>query len=177
MKCGAKTRNGGECRNAAGHRTEHPGFGRCSKHGGSTPNHNLRAVQNQVAQDLARMDVAPVTDPLAALAQLGGQVVAWRDRMADLVNDLTSVRYDGHGPVGEQTRAEVLLFERAIDQCRRVLVDIAKLNLDERMVRINEAQAELVDRALTAALQDLGLTAEQQEQAREATSRHLRAVS
>jgi hypothetical protein len=43
-----------------------------------------------------------------------------------------------------------------------VLVDLARLNLDERAVRIQEAQVALVAGALTQALAEAGLTDGQQ---------------
>jgi ribosomal protein L16/L10AE len=59
----------------------------------------------------------------------------------------------------------------------RFLVDLAKLNLDERLVRLNEAQAALVNQVIRAALAEIGLTPEQLEAARPAIGRHLRAAA
>jgi len=36
-QCGARTRSGEPCRQAAGWGTDHPGVGRCKLHGGATP--------------------------------------------------------------------------------------------------------------------------------------------
>jgi hypothetical protein len=36
-RCGAKTRAGGRCKNAAGFGTDHVGAGRCKFHGGMAP--------------------------------------------------------------------------------------------------------------------------------------------
>lgn len=57
---------------------------------------------------------------------------------------------------------------------------LAKLALDagvaERRVKIVEQQVEMTQQALEAALEDLGLTREQRQEARQGFARHLRAV-
>ena len=133
-----------------------------------------RAERNARAA-LAALDVQPVSDPLRELALLAGQVVAWKDAIAEQVNTLTGLRYEGNG-AGEQLRAEVALWERALDRCRAVLVDIARLDLGAKMAAITEAQAALVEKAVMAALADAGLDLEATERARRVIGRHLRAV-
>jgi predicted Kef-type K+ transport protein len=127
---------------------------------------------------LARLDVQPVADPLEQLALLAGQVLAWRDVMADQVNALTSIRYEaiGENGSGEQLRAEVALFERALDRCERVLVNIARLDLGAKMARISEAHMVLMERALAAALAESDMDLDAADRARHAFARHLRAV-
>ena len=120
--------------------------------------------------------MAPVTDPLAALSAIAGAVVAWKDMLAGKVNTLTSLRYETEVG-GEQLRAEVALWERALDRCGKFLVDIAKLNIEERMARVTEAQAEMAEKALMATLGELGFTPQQQRDAQVKLGRHLRAVS
>ncbi|MGE5830698.1 MAG: hypothetical protein ACM30G_20370 [Micromonosporaceae bacterium] len=50
--CGATTRAGHPCGQAAGHGTPHRGQGKCAHHGGSTPTH-IRAAQNVLARQTA----------------------------------------------------------------------------------------------------------------------------
>lgn len=174
--CGAKKRQGeGTCQRPAGWGTDHLGFGPCRTHGGNTKNHRTAALRGQAERVLADLHAPPVDNPLTELARITGQVVAWKDGLADRVNELTSLRYSTDG--GEQLRSEVALFERALDRCERFLTAMAKLNIDERLTRISEQQAALVNQAVIAALQDLGLPAEQQQEARRGVARHLRAVS
>lgn len=179
-KCGAKKRQGeGTCQRPAGWGTDHPGTGRCKLHGGSTPDHRTAALREQADRALktalADLDAPPIEDPLTELARITGQVVAWKDAIAARVNALTSLRYSTDG--GEQLRVEVALFERALDRCERFLASMARLNIDERLTRISEQQAALITRAVTAALQDLGLSPDLQQEARRGVARHLRAVS
>lgn len=66
----------------------------------------------------------------------------------------------------EQTRAEVVLYERAMDRTARVLKDISKMALQEKIVSLGKAQTELMVRLLMATVNDMGLTAEQIDRAR-----------
>jgi hypothetical protein len=126
--------------------------------------------------ELARLEVDPVGDPVTQLAVLAGQILAWRDAMAEKVNALTSIRYEaiGENGSGEQLRAEVALWERALDRCERVLIAMAKLNIDERLARISERQLGMIEAALSAALASEGLDLEAQARAKRVVARHLR---
>ena len=56
--CGGRKRDGLPCRKSAGHSTPHPGFGRCSMHGGSTPTH-VAASQMANARETAQLFAVP----------------------------------------------------------------------------------------------------------------------
>lgn len=151
----------------------------CSIHGGKSPRAVAaaaeRVLDGQVRAELARLETDPVEDPLRELQRLAGQVLAWKDALGHRVNELTSIRYTSETG-GEQLRAEVALFERAMDRCATVLTAMARLNIDERLARITERQIEVCYGALVAALGGIGLTVEQQREARALFARHLRAV-
>ena len=155
-RCGGTNRAGAPCGNTAGYKTTHPGTGNCTFHGGSSPNGRAHALGQQAAAELARLDVEPLADPLTQLALLAGQAVAWKDAMAAQVNTLTSLRYEGEA-YGEQLRAEVLLWERALDRCERFLVGMARLDIDERLSKISEAQGHLMVSFVVAALARFGI--------------------
>lgn len=180
--CGAKKHQGeGTCHKEAGWGTDHVGIGPCKLHAGCTPNVSksarMKLAEIEAAKELARLDVVPVDNPLTELSKLAGQVIAWRDAIAELVNDLTDIRYESAGG-GEQLRAEVALFERAMDRCIAVLTAIARLNIDERLLKISERQADAVIAAIETALnaaevrdQDL------RSKAKQAAARHLQQVA
>jgi hypothetical protein len=182
-KCGAKTRQEGSheyCNLAAGWGTSHPGDGRCRLHGGSTKNQKLGAAkikaEREVRKVLAELDVEPVDDPLTALMQLAGQVLAWQKATAALVNDLEHrIRYEG-ATGAEQLRAEVQIYERAMDRAEKVLSSIARLNIEERLAQISEAQADRVIAAIDAALAAAGLAGADASKAKQVAARHLRSV-
>ena len=174
-KCGGKNRQGGPCGNPAGKNTDHLGSGNCSNHGGCTPTGRTAALNEQAQRLLYHHGAGAVTDPLEALQRLAGRALMLEETIGGLVNNLRSVRY-GTEAGGEQLRSEVAILERAMDRCGKILVDIAKLNIDERLARVTEQQAEQVSAALSAVLADMGLTQQQQQAARTGVARHLRAV-
>jgi len=178
-RCGAETRA----------EDKHPcrqwpmkNFHRCKLHGGMTPGARRKAEENRAKEQLDKylkrlnLDAEPVTDPLRALSELAGEVTRWKNLARMYVQHLESLRYSGFQG-GEQIRGEVVIYERAMDRCVQVLATIAKLNIDERLAAIDERQAATVDRALTAALEELGLPPEQRQQASEVLVRHLRIVA
>jgi hypothetical protein len=57
----------------------------------------------------------------------------------------------------EQTRMEVGLYERSQDRAARVLKDVSKMALSEKIVSIGRAQTELIIRIMMGTLEDLGL--------------------
>lgn len=146
-------------------------------HGGRLPRvkaaASRRVAEDEVRRGLANLDVTPVGDPFEQLSLLAGQVVAWKDALAGKVNELTQLRYEAMGAGTEQLRAEVALFERALDRCASVLGTIAKLNIDDRLARISERQAEAVIRAVDAAIAAVGRGASPAE-ARSVAARELR---
>lgn len=182
-RCGAQKRQGekGEtCTLAAGWGTDHVGTGRCRLHGGNTRNQRVAARAEKVEQDarrvLATLDVQPIEDPFAALSKLAGQVVSWQEAMSAIVNDLGDrVRYETEGGA-EQLRAEIALYERAMDRTGSILGMIAKLDIEDRMARVTERQADALVSALEAGLAAIGVTGTQADEARQAAARHLRAV-
>ena len=124
--------------------------------------------------ELARLNLPPVADPLSQLAAVTAEVLAWKDAWAARVNDLTSVRYEGTG-AGEQLRAEIAVWERALDRCERFLVAMARLNIDERLTAISEAQAAAVIEAIGVACDAVRLSPEQRRVAIGAVQEHFAA--
>ena len=122
-------------------------------------------LHEQAAAELARLDVPPVQDPLAELAKLAGEAVAWKNRMAERVNELDQIRYrDAKG--SEQLRAEIALWERALDRCVSTCSAIARLGIDDRLTGVRERTADMLTAALTAALTACGMDLETQIRAR-----------
>jgi hypothetical protein len=132
-------------------------------------------LQEQAARLLYQHDAPPVTDPLSALQRLAGRAAAWEDIIGEKVNDLHSLRYSTEG--GEQLRAEIAVMERAMDRLGKLLVDIAKLNIEERLAGIRKQTADMLERALDAALQQAGIGLDKQAEARETFRRNLKVVA
>jgi hypothetical protein len=182
--CGAKTRQEGAaptCSLSAGWGTDHPGTGHCRLHGGNTPAQKTRARKIQADKEaravLAELQVDPVEDPLTALAQLAGQVLGWQKATAVLVNRLgEEIRYEGRAGA-EQLRAEVQMYERAMDRASTVLSTIARLDIDGRLARIEETKAQILMDAVQAGLAAIGVIGEQADKVKQVMARKLRAVA
>lgn len=95
--------------------------------------------------------IPPVGNLGEALHTAVAEVVAFRDYLRGKVADLEQWRYeDAKG--AEQLRSEMALYERALQFTVRALIDLSKLGLEERLVRIEEERADLVIAAFREAL-------------------------
>ena len=167
-KCGGK-RHGRDdtCQLPAGWGTDHVGYGKCRKHLGNAPT-VAAAAERDRAEDEARKilagitDFEPVGDPVEALRELAGRASKWTEVLGAIVADLERIRY--RTEAAEQLDARIGVYERAIQITGRLLADIARLNLDERAVRVEEAQTAIVGEALRTALAESPLTPEQQKE-------------
>ena len=92
------------------------------------------------------------------------------------MNDLKHLRYGTEGG-GEQLRAEVAVLERAMDRCGKLLTDLARLNIEERLAAVREATARMLEQALDVALEASGVSLDGKAKAREAFRRNLRIVA
>lgn len=153
-RCVARSKTTGEqCKKPAMH-----GCTVCRAHGGAAPQVRARAEQRVIEEHARALtafsDASPITDPLGALANLAGEVVGWQAQIRNLVTMLNELTLTDDFGV-ERAKALVEIYERAMSRTGRVLVDIGKLNLDERMTRVSEAQLELLSRAVDRACEVL----------------------
>ena len=179
--CGGKLRRrDGTCGRAAGAGTDHKGWGNCSWHGGSSPSGGQSAaekrIEDQARKLLYQHDAPPASNPLLALQALAGRALAMEAAIGETVNRLGAIRYDTETG-GEQLRAEVAVMERAMDRCGKLLVDIARLNIDERLVKIEEDKAKVIIEAIEIALAAAGIRGQAATEAKRAAARHLRTAA
>lgn len=167
--CAGRRKDGSPCKGPAVN-----GSDKCRMHLGKKT--SVVKLAHQAEQLLYQYDAGPVQNPLEALQALAGRALALEHAIGTIVNDLNTIRY-GSDAGGEQLRSEVAVLERAMDRAGRLLVDIAKLNIDERLAKVTERQTEIVAGALAAALGEMGLSPEQQRDARSRVARHLRSVA
>lgn len=175
-RCGAslgKKRPGETCR-----RFPRKNQKRCDLHGAGSPQAKRKAAEREAEQKIKRtigqLEVTPIKDPLTALSELAGEIVAWKDTLALHVGELKSYGYAGEH--GEQIKAAVQLYERAMDRAVTVLDKIARLDIDSRLAAIDERRVDLLERAIDAALNALDLTPEQTQKAWGAVEVHLTSV-
>jgi hypothetical protein len=166
-RCGARTRSSGQpCQLPAGWGTDHIGAGPCRKHLGSTRNHQEHArrvlaerAEASALAELHRIGVEPLGNPLEALAELAAEARQWQMILRRQVAGLESLSSTAPDGV-ERVRAVVILFERAMDRAAAFAAMMAKLDIDDRIFKLNErigaAQGERIAAAVTGILEDLG---------------------
>lgn len=151
---------------------------RCKVHGGATPQAKLKAAQIQLERSigaaLESLGVQPVENPLVELQKIAGYVTAWLEVCRQHLNVVNSMGYSTE--MGEQVRAEILVWERAQDRAVHTLATLGKLNIDARLAAIEERQAEQVEAAFAAAMAVLGLDLERRSDVEREFARHLRIV-
>jgi alpha-D-ribose 1-methylphosphonate 5-triphosphate synthase subunit PhnG len=159
--CGAKKRQGeGTCRRPAGWGTDHAGVGHCKLHGGCTKNQRKKAksqiVDAEVREILQREPLNPVSDPLHQLQMLAAEILRIKDIFAAKVEALSEWEYRNDDD-NEELRAVIQGYERGLDRANRVLVSMARLDLDERFARIDEARAIVVAAVIERVLDGVGV--------------------
>lgn len=174
-QCVHATVTGGRCSNAA---MEEQTV--CNMHGGRAPQ-NIRAAQVRIAEKRARQQLAvlgepvPVENALEALQRVAGEVLAWKAACKSFVDALSPEQYRYASKAGlEQIQGHVVLWERAMDRAAEVLAKLSRVQVDERLAVIEQAKADMLAAALTAALTEAGIPAEQASVIRVDFSRRLR---
>lgn len=125
-----------------------------------------------------RLDHEPVENPLVALQQLAGRLTSWLNYCEECVRLLEGrIRYSTDG--GEAIRGEITLYTQAMRDLSVTLVAIGRLNIDERLVAIAEAQKDMILTAIDAGLLAAGIRHNdpRMADARLAVVRHLRVIS
>ena len=173
--CGAKTRAGVPCKRQAMR-----GSNRCDFHGGKSPQARRKAAERLLEQRaqsvLAELgeDIEPIRDPLTALEEVAGQVMALVGLLKGKVSELTEIRYSS-GMGLEQVRSELSVYLSALTRAESVLGRIISLDLEGRRVTIEEAKVAAVVLALDKVLAspDLSLDSERQRRGRQLLARAL----
>lgn len=171
-RCSATNRHGEPCTQRAvlGQRV-------CHYHGAASPQAKAAAQRRMAeAQALATVEhegVRPLGDPIRALRDLAAEALTVKEFFRARVAALQELRYQG-GPF-EQTRAELLLYERGLDRAQKFLLDLARLNLDERELKLEQGLVNLVVEVFLKVFQaaELGLSPAQVVTARRIASREL----
>lgn len=83
-------------------------------------------------------------DPLAALIAVAADAEQWRNACKLMVGQLDQLRHKSSNEV----RAEVALWERALDRSARILEGLVRLDVESRLVKLEESKAALMAGAL-----------------------------
>ena len=130
----------------------------CKAHGGRAKQVKAaaarRLAEDKIRRSLDHVEIREVDNPLAELRRLTSEVVAWKDAMASHVAALDDRYRDTDAKGGEQLRAEVALYERALDRAGKFLEMWARLGIDamlaDMQVRVTETQVGALTRGLDA---------------------------
>jgi hypothetical protein len=176
-KCSGTNREGQPCGNAAGKGTDHVGSGNCKHHGGATPAGRKHA-QEQAARKAVETyglprDISP-TDALLEEVRYSAGHVAWlRAKVAeleaaDLVWGMTEQVDKGateFSGVDTTHAAAVNVWLELYFRERKHLLDLTKtaisVGIEERRVRLAEAQGALMNDVIRRILARLSLTQDQ----------------
>jgi len=150
----------------------------CAAHGGRAPQMKATAALN-VAERKAEgllagiTDFEPVTDPLTELQRVAGRAVRLVEVLEPVVAELKRIRYESQA---EQVDGRMVVYERALDRAGKILADMARLNIEERLARVGEAQARQINHVIRGVAAEIGL-AVTEEAVRQAVARHIRMVA
>lgn len=179
-RCGAKTRNG-TCRNAAGERTSHPGYGTCYRHGGCTPDSTKHAEKLMAEEAAERFGVPVETTAQDALLDLlafaQGKVDFYRAQVKRLTPDqmvggtirIQRTRKHPGQPdelVEDITTAQttkniwVVLLDEAEKHLLNVAGTIGSLGIEVERVKLAKEQGAMWHRLLLQVLEAYGIPAD-----------------
>lgn len=182
LACGASSKSErGWCGYPAGWGTDHPGEGRCRKHGGSTETQRKGAALSAARKHLAASvktfglpkDVSPQQALLDEVQWTAGHVEWLREQVQELeTNELiwglskvehkNATEFAGTD-IAESAHIHVLveLYQRE----RRHLVDVCRIaiaaGIEEQRVKLAERQGNILAAALGRLFDDLSLSADQ----------------
>ena len=179
QQCHAKSKTTGkQCGNYS-----LPGQKVCRMHGGKA-SQNLAAaevrirtqkIEAQANASLAHIGLEPVEDPLGELSKLAGASQALMEALGARVNSLTELEhFDAKN--SPAIKAEVQMYERAMDRTHRLLDSLVKHGYAERQIQIQESEAMVEAGDLRRVIPTLGLEPAQQKQAQVLLAAEFRAM-
>jgi hypothetical protein len=167
-RCGANTKRGAVCHKPAGWGTPYR-HGRCKLHGGASPTHVKAAQRREAERAVEQFGLPREVEPHEALLEEVHRAaghVAWLGEVVgqlernQLVHGITRTVQLPDGSRTVEARAAINIWVKLYQEERRDLVRTAKLALDagveERQVRLAEAQAQQLAQVIRAILTDLG---------------------
>ena len=144
----------------------------CRHHGGSHP--AARQVGERVMEDRIRqhrlkqmaekygLAVGEEVNPLEELQGLIRECTALKDFLFEKVTELDEITYTDRIGV-ENVRQVMAMYERALERTGRILVDTGKLDIDNRLAKVTERQADLVATVLERVLTKMELGEDRRE--------------
>jgi len=157
-QCTGHTRSGERC-------TKRPIVGGtvCYTHGGATEQVKAKARERllhaKLNGELVKLGWEPVIDPISKYAEVGGEVLAFKDLARERVNELAGKwETPAEGFIAEDTRAAVQVYERALDRAERTLARMIGIGFTAHAHRLAEDRGHAFLGAMRAMLADPRVT-------------------
>lgn len=156
----------------------------CYHHGGASPQAKeaakrrlqTRKIEAFADSVLAHEGLEGIEDPLTELSRLTSGSKALMEALGARVNSLQELEhFDAKN--SPAIKAEVQMYERALDRTARLLESLVKAGYVERQIRIQETEAQMVAGVLKRTIAALGLTPEQQQKAQQVLAEEFRALA
>lgn len=151
------------------------GLDKCHVHGAGHPAAKAmgeRIMQDRVEQHRLKqlieqhgLSEEEALNPLLQLQKLGVETLAVKQFFLEEMAKLEDMVYDDRLGI-EQVRQMVMLYERAAERASRLMVDMARLDIDNRLAKISERQGDIIATILEKVLSRLDLGDERREQAK-----------
>lgn len=164
------------CQQGRGQRTSHPGTGNCDWHGGDSPNGKIKAMREAAENALSTLGIPDQLDPVASLFE-AVRVAAWREHGLRRLLMARPRLFDVDHAGDDREDVVSAMHDRALKRRAEIAKMAIDAGLDERIVRLAEAQGEVIHRVLTAALDAAGVSGESRTRAEDAVVRELLAVT
>ena len=180
-KCGAKVKSKElkelgltrYCFKTAGMGTPHLGEGKCKWHLGNTLNHVRAGVQVRMKKELLTLserlgEPEPMGPPEVEAYQLASKMKLWTIILEEKMSELNGILEVTDKAGVEHVRALIEIMERAWERYQGALEFMLKYNLHERIVALEERQANLIGTAFMNIMlsQDMKLSEMQIDTAR-----------
>lgn len=164
------------CRQYKGYRTSHPGTSTCWLHGGESPGGKIAGMREAAENALSTLGIEDQLDPVASLFE-AVRVAAWREHGLRRLLMARPRLFDSDHTGDDREDVVSAMHDRALKRRAEIAVMAIAAGLDERIVRLAEAQGEVIHRVLTAALDAAGVSGEARTKAEDAVVRELLAVT
>lgn len=97
------------------------------------------------------------TNALMQMVDLVDRITEWVHSSESRLNQVPEAEWRYRDRSGEQTRAEVLIYERALDRAAKSLAQVSKMAINDKIVSLGKAQTELMIKLMLAVLSEMPL--------------------
>jgi hypothetical protein len=127
---------------------------------------------------LERERLAPLEDPIQQLQLVAAEIIKLKTILGTRVEELGSLVYEDLSG-RDEVRAVVHAYETALDRSQKVLIEMLRLNLDERLANLSNAQGVIMIQILEAVIlaKKMGLSEEQVQTAKAIVAQEIPRVS